>query len=101
MELAAITAAPSAGCRYFGVVSHQHGKQAARTARTARRQPRFAAFLISGALLGLLVGFVLSLLGPVDARYDASAALGFLGLIFAGLGALLGGIIAVLLEKRP
>jgi hypothetical protein len=44
----------------------------------------------------LFLGFI----GPVDARYSASAALGFLGLIFAGLGALVGGIIAVVLEKR-
>ena len=100
MEPAAITAARTVGCRYLGVVSHQPDKQAASTARTARRQPRFAAFLISGALLGLLLGFVLSAIGPADARYDASAALGLLGLIFAGLGALLGGVIAVLLEKR-
>lgn len=107
MEPAAITAARSVGCRYLEVVTHQPDKQAASTARrtstarTARRQPRFAAFLISGALLGLLLGFVLSAIGPADARYDASAALGLLGLIFAGLGALLGGVIAVLLEKRP
>jgi hypothetical protein len=43
----------------------------------------------------------LSVIGPGDVRYDASAALGFLGLIFAALGGLVGGIIAVLLEKRP
>ena len=66
MEPAAITAARSVGCRYLEVVTHQPDKQAASTARrtstarTARRQPRFAAFLISGALLGLLLGFVLS-----------------------------------------
>jgi ethanolamine transporter EutH len=79
------------------VVSHQPGKQAA---NTPRRQPRFAAFLITGALLGILIGVALSVIGPEDPRYDGSAALGFLGLIFAGLGALLGGLIAVLLEKR-
>ena len=69
--------------------------------RAGRRQPRFAAFLISGAVLGLLTGFVLSVVGPVDSRYDAASALGFLGLIFAGLGALAGGVVAVLLDRRP
>jgi len=64
------------------------------------RKPKFSAFLLTGALVGLLIGFLLSISGPVDARYDASAALGFLGLICAGLGLLAGGIIAVLLDKR-
>jgi hypothetical protein len=80
------------------VVSQQPRKQ---QPRPFRRTPRFSAFLLTGALAGLLIGFFLSVIGPVDARYAASAALGFLGLIFAGLGALAGGIIAVLLEKRP
>jgi len=65
-----------------------------------RRTPSFRAFLATGALLGLLVGVFLSATGPVDARYDASAALGFLGLVFAGLGGLAGGVIAVLLDRR-
>ena len=47
------------------------------------------------------MGFFASVVGPVDTRYDASAALGFLGLIFAGLGMLVWGVIAVLLDKRP
>jgi len=65
------------------------------------KKPKFAPFLVTGALLGLLIGGLLSLAGPVDARYDASAALGFLGLVGAGLGMLAGGVIAVLLDKRP
>jgi hypothetical protein len=69
--------------------------------RKVRRTPKFAAFLITGAVVGLLIGFFLSLRGPADAPYDASAALGFLGLICAGLGMLVGGIIAVLLDRRP
>ena len=68
--------------------------------RKARRRPNFPAFLISGGLVGLLIGFFVSVFGPADARYDASATLGFLGLICAGLGVLVGGIIAVLLDKR-
>jgi hypothetical protein len=79
------------------VVSQQPRKQ---QPRQVGRRPRFSAFLLTGALAGLLIGFLLSARGPADARYDASAALGFLGLIFAGLGALVGGIIAVLLERR-
>ena len=46
------------------------------------------------------MGFFLSVLGPVDARYDASSALGFFGLIGAGLGLLVGGVIAVVVDRR-
>jgi hypothetical protein len=67
---------------------------------TVRRKPNFTAFLLTGGLVGLLTGFFLSVVGPVDARYQATAALGFLGLICAGLGVLVGGIVAVLLDKR-
>lgn len=66
-----------------------------------RKRPNFTAFLLTGALAGLLIGFFLSVVGPADARYDASAVLGFLGLIFAGLGVLAGGLLAVLLDRRP
>jgi hypothetical protein len=82
-----------AGIDYVGCVSQQP--------RKVRRQPNFTAFLITGGLVGLLAGFFLSVSGPADAGYDASAVLGFLGLICAGLGVLVGGIIAVLLDKRP
>jgi hypothetical protein len=77
---------------YLGSVSQQP--------RKVRRTPRFPAFLFSGGLVGLLIGFFLSVYGPGDAGYGASAVLGFLGLICAGLGVLVGGIIAVLLDKR-
>lgn len=66
---------------------------------TVRRSPRFTPFLITGGIVGLLIGFLVSVVGHPDTRYDASAALGFLGLVCAGLGALVGGIIAVLLDK--
>jgi len=68
--------------------------------RKARRKPKFTAFLLTGGLAGMLIGFLLSVIGPVDARYETSAALGLLGLVFAGLGMLVGGLIAVLLDKR-
>ncbi|HEY5178226.1 MAG TPA: hypothetical protein VIJ07_00370 [Dermatophilaceae bacterium] len=67
---------------------------------TVRRSPRFTAFLVTGGVIGLLIGVFLSLLGHPDTRYDASAALGFLGLICALLGVLVGGVIAVLLDRR-
>jgi hypothetical protein len=77
----------------------QQPRKVSRTPRS--RTPSFAAFLVTGGLVGLLVGFFLSVAGPGDARYEASSAVGFLGLLCAGLGVLAGGVIAVLLDKRP
>jgi hypothetical protein len=50
--------------------------------------------------LGLLVGLVFSALAPADSRYDAAATWGFFALVFAGLGLLLGGVVAVLIDRR-
>ena len=58
------------------------------------------AFLISGGLIGLIVGFLVSVFGPAAISYGASTTVGFLGLISAGLGVLVAGIIAVLLDTR-
>jgi hypothetical protein len=74
------------------VVSDQPGK--------VRRTPRFTAFLITGGIAGLLIGLGVSVVGHPDARYDAPAAVGFLGLICASLGVLAGGIVGVLLDRR-
>jgi len=81
-------------------VSEQPRKEQQQQQRQVRRPPRFSAFLLTGGLAGLLLGLLLSAAGPVDARYDASAAAGFLGLIFAGLGTLAAGVVAVLLDRR-
>jgi hypothetical protein len=68
--------------------------------RKVRRKPKFGAFLFTGGLAGLLAGFLLSAFGPADTRYDATATLGFLGLICAAAGILVGGVLAVLLDRR-
>jgi F0F1-type ATP synthase assembly protein I len=85
------------GVDYIGPVSQQPPSE---QPRKLRRSPNFKAFLITGGLVGLLIGFILSVFGQADARYDASATLGYLGLICASLGVLVGGIIAVLLDRR-
>ena len=92
------------GCRrieYRGPVTQQPDtQQPDRTNGTARRAPRFTAFLFTGGIVGLLIGLSLSVFGHPDTRYDDWAALGFLGLICAALGVLAGGVVAALLDKR-
>ena len=64
-----------------------------------RRLPRYGRFLVTGGLVGLVAAIVV-VLGPgadVDQRGRLLALL--IGLL-TGLGALLGGIIAVVLEAR-
>jgi hypothetical protein len=82
-----------------GPVGIDYLKFVSQQPRKVRRRPKFAAFLLSGGLLGLLIGLFLSVSGPVDAGYDPSAVLGFLGLVGAALGALVGGVIAVLIDR--
>ncbi len=64
-----------------------------------RRAPRYGAFLGTGAVLGLVVALVL-VLGPGSAVEDGRGVLGYLSALLAGLGALTGGALAVLLEGR-
>jgi uncharacterized membrane protein YgaE (UPF0421/DUF939 family) len=65
------------------------------------RRPKFGAFLITGAVIGLIVAIVVNQMGPDPAGYSGRTVFGFLGLAFAGLGALLAGIVAVLLDRKP
>jgi hypothetical protein len=64
----------------------------------ARRNPRYVAFLGTGAVVGLVVAMALAL-GP-GAGSDDLRLLAYLGALLAGLGALLGGLTALLIEGR-
>jgi hypothetical protein len=66
-----------------------------------RRAPNIPAFLLTGGLVGLVLGILLAVMGHDDTRYDVPAALAFFGLIGAAFGVLIGGIIAVLLDRKP
>ena len=67
-------------------------------ART-RRNPRYVAFLGTGAVLGLVAALLLTL-GPGSGVDDQVRLLAYLSALLAGLGALVGGAVAVLLEGR-
>jgi hypothetical protein len=63
------------------------------------RRPRYASFLASGGLLGLLVTIVV-VLGPGADVERRGALFFYLGILLTGTGALLGGLAAVLVEGR-
>ena len=66
---------------------------------TRRRLPRYPAFLVSGAALGLFVAVVLAL-GPGAGVDDRTRLIAYLGALLGGIGALLGGLVAVLIDAR-
>lgn len=68
--------------------------------RTQRRRPRYAGFLLTGAAIGLFADIVLVLGRGADSP-SPSQLFFFLGLLLVGTGALLGGLVAVLIEGRP
>jgi len=62
-------------------------------------RPRYASFLLTGGLVGLLVTLAV-VLGPGADVERRRALFFYLGLLLAGTGALLGGLVAVLVEGR-
>jgi hypothetical protein len=65
----------------------------------ARRNPRYPAFLLTGAVVGLAAAILL-VLGPGADVADRPRLLAYLAALLGGLGALAGGAIAVLIEGR-
>ncbi len=71
----------------------------------ARRPPRFLPFILTGAVIGFVVGaFLASRPDEVANRtvgtYSSSSAIGYLGFGCAALGALLAAVVAIVLERR-
>ena len=65
-----------------------------------RREPRYAMFLVTGAVVGVLAAVAVALLGTPSGTYSGPTVLGYLAVSLGLLGALLGGLAAVLLGER-
>ncbi len=70
------------------------------------RRPRFLAFILTGAVIGFVIGASLATFGWFDdpsplrlSDYGPSAGIGYLGFLGAGLAALLAGVVAVLADR--
>ncbi|MCX8530214.1 MAG: hypothetical protein ORN27_09140 [Rhodoluna sp.] len=61
-----------------------------------RKAPKFLAFLIAGSVVGLIVAFILYSLAT---KTTGASILGYLVVFCAGLGAGLGAIVAVVLDR--
>ncbi len=69
--------------------------------RPPRRYPRYSRFIWAGAIAGFIAAVVLTLtVGAEPERYSRGQVVFYVGIVLAGVGALLGGLVAVLLESR-
>ncbi len=71
-----------------------------------RRSVNYPAFLLTGAVVGVIVGGLLEFLGPGGttetggAVYTAISSLSYLAMFFGLVGCLIGGIVALVLDRR-
>lgn len=65
-----------------------------------RRSPNFTRFIVTGAVLGFVAGAVIAVLNESAPGYDEGSAMLYIGVFGATLGAVLAGLLAVLLDRR-
>lgn len=66
---------------------------------TIRRAPKYGAFILLGALLGVAAAVLLTFLFPENERYSRSQVLGYLLVFGAAAGIGLGGITAWVVDR--
>ena len=66
---------------------------------TVRRAPKYVPFLVLGGLLGFGVAAFLAYGLPGDESYDASAVFGFFMIMCGAGGVILGGTVALILDR--
>ncbi|HET7760854.1 MAG TPA: hypothetical protein VFL46_00750 [Phycicoccus sp.] len=75
---------------------------------TPPRRPRFLRIILTGAVIGFLAGAAVAVGGwfedttsvRAQGPYTPTAAIGYLGLLGAGLLALLAALLAVVIDRR-
>jgi hypothetical protein len=66
---------------------------------TVRRAPKYVPFLILGGLVGIIVAAVVAYALPGDENYEPAAVFGFFLILFGAGGAILGAIVALVLDR--
>ena len=66
---------------------------------TIRRAPKFAPFMGLGALIGFIAALIVAYTGPADPTLTRESVLGFFTVVFAIPGLLIGGLVALLLDR--
>ena len=65
-----------------------------------RRAPKYVPFLILGALVGSAAAALVAYGLPGSTSFDAGSVFGFFLVLFAGGGAILGAVLALVLDRR-
>jgi hypothetical protein len=65
-----------------------------------RRAPRYGSFVVTGAVVGVVIALILSLSRPATGEFSQNSVIGYLAATLGLLGALLGAGLAVLLDRR-
>lgn len=67
--------------------------------RRVRRAPDFRRFIITGAIVGFIVGAIIASGGPDIQGYSDRTGVALIGGVLAALGALAGAVVALILER--
>lgn len=71
-----------------------------RTTVSIRRAPRFSAFIVVGALVGLIGTLIVTSFYPADPAVGFTATFGYFALFGVPIGAVLGALLAIVLDRR-
>lgn len=67
---------------------------------TVRRAPKYVPFLILGAVVGAVVAAAVAYGLPGDDSFDRGSVFGFFLVMFGAGGAVLGAVVALVLDRR-
>lgn len=66
-----------------------------------RRSPNYLRFVITGVIVGIVVGGLLALTGDGEVRnYTPNAVMGYFSFVFGMLGGFAGGLLAIMVDRR-
>ncbi|MDQ4488942.1 hypothetical protein RBS60_01875 [Sinomonas sp. ASV486] len=66
---------------------------------TVRRAPKYVPFLVAGGVLGVLIAAITSFSVPAPKDYTQGSVFGYFMILFAAGGLLLGGVVALVLDR--
>ena len=69
------------------------------TTLSLRRAPRVSVFLSTGAVIGLIAGLVIGVLGSGSVEFTTAQVIGYMAVIFGLLGMALGAVAYVLADR--
>lgn len=67
---------------------------------TVRRAPKYAAFIVVGALVGFLATAIVTMQFPADPKVGLIASVAYFSLFGVSAGVAIGALIAIILDRR-